>query len=208
MRRSWSRRHAPCSDSPRFAAELRAGHAATPRGRVIWLRRAWPVLVGRAPVPATLSCSVAEKAPQPARNRAVFIKGRSSEGVTLPSILEAAMGAQEKGQVGGVRVFRQLPFLPAPSFRVDENYPISGRTPPENARFVLAELVKPRRHIPCPDSPRCAAELRAGRASSRRGGSDCGLVLLRDKNPRIVLYGSAPTTVVRRLAFLEYTRQL
>ena len=33
-------RHTPCSNSPRCAAELRAGHAATPRDWVIWLRRA------------------------------------------------------------------------------------------------------------------------------------------------------------------------
>ncbi|MEE1455384.1 MAG: hypothetical protein UF420_08890, partial [Ellagibacter isourolithinifaciens] len=28
-----------CSNSPRCAAELRAGHAATPRGLAIWLAR-------------------------------------------------------------------------------------------------------------------------------------------------------------------------
>ena len=78
--------------------------------------------------------------------------------------------------------FQTAPFLLVPSFRVDENYSISGRTPPENAR----------RH-----------------AQGACGwGRAFGIMLLRDKNPRIVLYGSAPTTVARCLAFLEYTRQL
>ena len=93
------------------------------------------------------------------------------------------MGEEEKGQVGDVRVFRQPPFLLVPSFRVDENYSISGRTP----LFL---------------------KMHAAATRGMRLGRALGIMLLRDKNSRIVLYGSAPTTVARCLAFLEYTRQL
>ena len=110
--RPWSRRHAPCSNRPRCAAELRAGHAATPRGWVIWLRRAWPVFVARAPAPATLFFLLfGRKSAQTCQKSGGFHQGEIFRGRFLPSILAAAMGEEEKGQVGDVRVFRQPPLF-------------------------------------------------------------------------------------------------
>ena len=125
-----------------------------------------------------------EKAPQPARNQAVFIKGKSLEGVFLPSILAAAMGEEGKGQVGDVRVFRQPPFF----------------------LCLLSELMKTTRFLAGP--PLFFENARRRDQGYAVGGRALGIMLLRDKNSRIVLYGSAPTTVARCLAFLEYTRQL
>ena len=144
---------------------------------------------GRAPVPATPSCSVAEKAPQPARNRAVFIKGRSSEGVILPSILEAVMGAQEKGQVNGVLAFGQLPFfwcllselmkttrfLAGPPSKMRASYWLSlSSCGVHGGSFDLRRRPWSWRRTLCSYILRCAAELRAGHAAATPRGPRLG----------------------------------
>ena len=175
--RPWSRRHAPCSYSPRCAAELRAGHAATPRGRVIWLRRAWPVLVGASPCPCNPLLLCGRKSAPTCQKSGGFHQGEVFRG-RYPSLDTGGCDGDARKRPGQrCSCIRAASFLLVPSFRVDENYPISGRTPPENARFVMAELIKlwrSWRHAPCSNSPRCAAELRAGHAAATPRGPRLG----------------------------------
>ena len=129
--RPWSRRHAPCSNSPRCAAELRAGHAATPRGWVIWLRRAWPVFVARAPVPATLFFLLCGRKSAPTCQKSGgFHQGEIFRGRFSPLDTGGCDGRGRKRPGRRRSRFQTAPFLLVPSFRVDENYSISGRTPP------------------------------------------------------------------------------
>ena len=64
-----------------------------------------------------------------ARNRVVFINRRYLKGVVRPS-LEKRQAALEHKARSAKSEFRAPPFRPAAPSRVDENHPVSGRSPP------------------------------------------------------------------------------
>ena len=68
----------------------------------------------------------------PARNRVVFINGRRLKGVIYPS-RETATGSASTRPGQRNPIARRFPFTRARTTQVDENHPIPGRTPPENA---------------------------------------------------------------------------